>query len=202
MSSKKILPASFFERNTTQVAKELIGCEILRKVNKYWIRVRIVETEAYLGEGDPASHSSRGPTPRSKVMFGPAGVLYVYFIYGNYFLLNFVTEKKGKAGAVLIRAVEPLDGIAHMAELRGINTKLLSQCDLYKITSGPAKLTMAMGINGTLNGKKLGLPHLGVQESSTKSVCELIETTRIGISAAQELPLRFYEKENPFVSKL
>ncbi len=180
-----------------------MGREILRKLGRHWLRARIVETEAYLGAGDPASHSARGPTPRSSVMFGKPGVIYVYFIYGNYFLLNFVTEKPGKAGAVLIRAVEPIEGIPTMAKLRklGLTAPVLTDRQMLQLTSGPAKLTLAMGIDGSLNKKPLGLPHLAVLEGKPLARARIIEAGRIGISDGRDLKLRFYEKGNRFVSR-
>ena len=181
--SSSELSRSFFARDTVRVARELLGCEIVREVGPKRLRARIVETEAYLGDGDAAAHCSRGPTPRAKVMFGPPGTIYVYFIYGNYFMVNFVTEKTGKAGAVLIRAVEPVEGID-------------------RSTNGPAKLVMALGIDGSLNSKMLGLPHLAVFKGKKVRDRDVVRTTRIGISKAKELRLRFYEKGNPFVSKV
>ena len=191
----KLLPQKFFERATTTVARELIGKHLLRKVDGVWLRSRIVETEAYLGKGDPGSHSAKGPTPRSAVMFGPPGVIYVYFIYGNYFMLNFVTERDGKAGAVLIRAVEPLEGIEKMKQLRG------KKHALRNLTSGPAKLAMALGITADLNKKELGSPHLAVEDAPSVSRNKIVKTTRIGITEGADLELRFYEKDNGFVSK-
>ncbi len=127
-------------------------------------------------------------------MFGKAGVIYVYFIYGNYFMLNFVTEKTGSAGAVLIRAVEPLEGISVMERNRSLKAG-------KALTNGPAKLVLALGIDGTLNGKPLGFPHLAVCEGKPVRRKDLVTTTRIGIKVAQDLPLRFYEKGNCYVSK-
>ena len=181
-----------------KVARELVGSEIYREVKTragiVLLRARIVETEAYLEKDDAAAHCSRGPTPRAKVMFGKAGVIYVYFIYGNYFMLNFVTEKTGSAGAVLIRAVEPLEGIPEMERNRGMKAG-------KGLTNGPAKLVLALGIDGRLNGKPSGMPHLAVCEGKPVRRKDLVTTTRVGISVAQDLPLRFYEKGNPYVSK-
>ncbi len=200
MKNLKFLDSNFFKRATLAVAKDLIGKEIVRNLTyqnkKIKIRSRIVETEAYLGEGDPASHSSRGMTKRNEVMFGPPGMIYVYFIYGNYEMLNFVTEKNKKAGAVLIRAVEPIEGEEWMVRFRKVGKRKLKP---HELTSGPAKLTMAMQIDRTLNGKPIGLPHLAVVDSSF--VSEIVQTTRIGISEGKNLPYRFYEKSNPYVSR-
>ncbi|MBI3556689.1 MAG: DNA-3-methyladenine glycosylase [Deltaproteobacteria bacterium] len=194
----RILLHPFFARDTVKVARDLIGREICREVKTragpVLLRARIVETEAYLEKDDAAAHCSRGPTPRAKVMFGKAGVIYVYYIYGNYFMLNFVTEKTGLAGAVLIRAVEPLEGIPAMERNRKMKVG-------KNLTNGPAKLVLALGIDGSLNGRTLGLPHLAVYEGKPVKQKDLVTTTRIGISVAQELPLRFYEKGNPYVSK-
>lgn len=187
------------------VARDLLGREIVRKAGKTLMRARIVETEAYLEKNDPAAHCSRGPTPRAKVMFGAPGVIYVYFIYGNYFMLNFVTETAGTAGAVLIRAVEPLEGVSMMACNRKIEREQLERMtpkQLRELTNGPAKLVLAMGINGSLNGRPLGLPELAVAEGRPVQDGAIVTTARVGISVAKELPLRFYERGNPFVSKI
>jgi len=204
-----LLPHSFFSRDTVTVARELLGHELVREISaprsseKIFLRARIVETEAYLEQGDPAAHCSRGPTPRAKVMFGLPGTIYVYFIYGNYYMLNFVTEPMGKAGAVLIRAVEPLEGTDIMAKRRGISSKEnLQGRSLWNLTNGPAKLVLAFGIDKRLNGTLLGLPKLAVvrgERSVSKS--QAVATTRVGISVAKELPFRFYEKGSPFVSR-
>lgn len=195
-----LLPHSFFERSTVDVAKELLGCEIVRIFNGSLLRARIVETEAYLEKCDPAAHCSRGPTPRAKVMFGEPGTIYVYFIYGNYFMLNFVTEKLGTPGAVLIRAVEPIVGFQTMRQLRGQSNSSTKQ--LISLTNGPGKLARAFGIDKTLNGKKLKMPELAVFEGRKRVTSQnIVTTTRVGISVAKDLPLRFYERTNPFVSK-
>lgn len=198
----RVLPHSFFARGTVTVARELLGREIVRKVGATWLRARIVETEAYLDQGDPAAHCSRGPTPRAKVMFGKPGTIYVYFIYGNYFMLNFVTERPGKAGAVLIRGAEPLDGLPVMARLRGWGARDLDGKKRIPLTSGPAKLALALGIDGRLNGKPLALPGLAVAEGKPVEKSDIVTTARIGINVGKDLPLRYFEKGNPFVSKL
>jgi DNA-3-methyladenine glycosylase len=205
---KSFLSREFFERDTVTVARDLLGREIIREVKTKTgtetLRARIVETEAYLQDGDPAAHCSRGPTPRARVMFGDPGVLYVYFIYGNYFMLNFVTEKPGKAGAVLIRAVEPVEGIDAMMKLRfGKRTVAKSRKQVpLDLTNGPAKLVMALGIDGKLNGKPLGLPHLAVAPGKKVKADQVVVATRIGISAGTEHLYRFYERGNEFVSRL
>ncbi len=194
------LSDSFFDRPTLKVAKDLIGKVIVRTVDvrgkKIKLKARIVETEAYLGKNDPASHSSRGKTKRNEVMFGKPGIIYVYFIYGNYEMLNFVTEKEGTAGAVLIRAIEPIEGEEFMKEFRTrVRKKAIKQTEL---TSGPAKLTMALNVDRKLNGLKIGTKELEVLDAP--KVKGIVQTTRIGISQGSDLPFRFYEKNNPFVS--
>src|SRR3989338_10306073 len=120
LADKEIIPLerSFYERNTQVVAFELIGKVLIFKQGDNFLSGKIVETEAYFGANDPASHAYRGVTPRNRVMFGPAGKTYVYFTYGNHYCLNIVTEKEGVAGAVLIRALEPLGGIDMMRKNR------------------------------------------------------------------------------------
>jgi len=176
-----MLNEKFFERDTKKVAKELLG-----KVLVYGnCKGKIVETEAYYGTGDPGSHAFKGPTPRSKIMFGPPGYVYVYFTYGNHFMLNFITEENGKPGAVLIRAVEPLEGITAMKRRRKNDN----------LTNGPGKLTQAFGIDKKLNGT---IGKVYIENSDEKP--KIITTTRIGIKAGSDLPYRFYIKDNKFIS--
>jgi len=163
------------------------------------LRGRIVETEAYGGSDDPASHAYRGVTPRNTVMFGPAGFSYVYFTYGNHHCFNIVTDREDVAGAVLIRAVEPLFGIPTMIKRR-------KQTALQNLTNGPGKLTEAFGITRKHSGHDLTLEPLYVAESIKKDQadCEtpiqVKATKRIGISRAKNRPLRFYLLGNPYVS--
>lgn len=180
------LPETFYARPTDVVAKELLGKFLIRQINGQLIKVKIVETEAYFGHNDPASHACRGQTKRNAVMFGPPGRAYVYFNYGMHYLLNVVTEPEGTAGAVLIRAVEPVSGLP----------KLLN------LTNGPAKLTKALTVDLRFNGLALNTPALGIIDSnSSEPAGKIIASSRIGISRGQELPLRFYLAGNPFVSK-
>ena len=172
------LKRDFFARNTKKVAKELLG-KILVHGNK---RGKIVETEAYFGTGDPGSHAFRGPTPRSKIMFGPPGYAYVYFTYGTHWMLNFICEIDGKPGAVLIRALEPIEP----KDAR---------------TNGPALLTKAFGINKNHNGMDLTSGKLYIENSDEKP--RIVTKTRIGLAKGKgdELKLRFYIKNNSFVSR-
>lgn len=189
------LPQSFFERDTRVVAVELIGKELVFQASGgRIIRGKIVETEAYYGADDPASHAFRGPTPRNRVMFGPAGVTYVYFTYGNHHCLNLVTESDGKPGAVLIRALEPLDGIEVMKRNRKNDHE-------NQLTNGPGKLTQAFGITREHSGLNVVTGPIGVEASGASRIFSIGVSPRIGISAGQEKLLRFYLKGNPFVSK-
>lgn len=137
--SAKKLPQSFYARSTLKVAPELLGKILCVRTSGGFVSGRIVETEAYRAD-DPASHSSRGKTARAAIMFGPAGVAYVYFIYGMYEMLNFVTEKEGEAGAVLIRAIEPMEGETLMRKRRH------NPRSRHDLSSGPGKLCRALGI--------------------------------------------------------
>lgn len=135
------LPRSFYDRPTLKVARELIGARLVRILDGQRLAGFITETEAYIGEKDLGSHARVGRTPRTTVMFGPAGHAYVYFTYGNHWMLNVVTEQEGMAGAVLIRAIQPVEGIEVMVERRS-----------GRDTFGPGKLAQALGITGSENG--------------------------------------------------
>ena len=139
-----LLKQDFFRRPTITVAQDLLGTKLLREYNGSILSGMITETEAYLGAGDSACHAARGRTPRNSVMFGPAGVAYVYFVYGMHFMLNIVTEQEETPCAVLIRAMKPLAGLAQMQDLRGKKGR--------EVGNGPAKLCQAMAIDKSLNG--------------------------------------------------
>jgi DNA-3-methyladenine glycosylase len=156
---------------------------------------RIVEVEAYLGVGDRAAHSWRGPTDRTRVIFGPPGHAYVYFIYGMYECLNFVAEPEGMAGCVLIRAIEPLAGIATMRRRRPTATRI------EDLASGPGKLTLAMGITRKLNGADLIDGPLQVRRLVDEPPFEIEVTPRIGIRHCADWPLRFVIQGTRFASR-
>jgi DNA-3-methyladenine glycosylase len=189
----KILQRSFYAQNTKDAAKKLLGKLICHKVNGFELLARIVETEAYT-QNDPACHANRGITSRNKVMFGPGGYVYVYFTYGNHWLLNFVTAKEGAGEAVLIRAVEPIKGISAMKKYR---PKIIKDIDL---TNGPGKLTQALAITKDHYGVDLTSKHFHVLDNGERPK-QIVVTTRIGISDGLELPYRFYIKDNPYVSR-
>lgn len=190
---KEPLPKSFYARDTKLVAINLLGKVLAHQADDGVIKGRIVETEAYYGPGDPASHAFRGKTKRSGIMWGKPGTAYVYFTYGMHYLLNVVTEEEGKAGAVLIRALEPVQGIEIMRKKRGIN-------NIRELCNGPAKLTQAFGINGRYNGVNLTSGKLIIEEGERERF-DIISTGRIGIKKGREEDLRFYIRGCEFVSK-
>lgn len=184
----KRLPQKFFERSTDLVARELLGKVLVRKIGRKKLAGIIVETEAYIGPHDLACHASKGKTQRSKVMFESAGTWYVYFIYGMYHCLNIVTEAKDYPSAVFIRALEPLENIS-------------------RETDGPAKLCRALKIDKNLNSasavsksSKLYIEDRKIAVPKNK----IVSAKRIGVDYAgkwKDKPLRFYIKNNEFVSK-
>ena len=153
----------------------------------------IVETEAYRGPGDEASHARRGPTPRSRIMFGPQGQAYVYFTYGMHFMLNVVTGPEGTAGAVLIRALEPTCGLELMSKRRRLTEK-------GSLTDGPGKLTQALGITLEQNGADLTVGPLGIWMKHLKKRLDIEVTPRVGVVGSADNPWRFLIKDNPHVS--
>jgi DNA-3-methyladenine glycosylase len=194
------LERAFFARNPRRVARELLGKVLLRRQGRQFLKARIVEVEAYLGKNDPAAHSTAGDTARTSVLFGPPGYAYVYFIYGNHYCLNVSCEREGKAGCVLIRALEPLTGMEEMALARGV--ALAGPRDLRRLTSGPGRLAEAFGITRTRdNGADLtsegGNLWIGDDGYRARGV---VLTPRIGISKAADLSLRYILAGNPFVS--
>jgi DNA-3-methyladenine glycosylase len=186
-----ILSAGFYERSPVEVARALLG-KVLMHGRTAGI---IVETEAYLGEDDLAAHAARGITPRTKVLFGPPGHAYVYFIYGMYECLNLVAEPEGKAGCVLIRAIEPVCGIAQMRERRP------SAKTVRDLASGPGKLTLALAITRRQNGAPVTRGSLTVRSWPDSPAPDIGVSPRVGITHCADWPLRFYAAGNPFVSR-
>lgn len=174
-------------------APRLLGCRLVRQVDGKLLSGRIVETEAY-SQDDVASHSYRGITPRTKVMFGPAGHLYVYFTYGMHYCCNVVTGQDGHGSAVLIRALEPLDGQQEMSRNRRGQTG-------EALANGPAKLCQALEIDKSFNGHDLHQEPLRLAMEPAIVQTDIIQTTRIGISRGQDVPWRFYIRGNPYVSR-
>ena len=195
-----VLSREFYDRDPRKVSRELLGKVLVRRDGRRLRTARIVEVEAYLGEGDPASHSFSGRTLRNAVLFGPPGYAYIYFIYGNHFCLNVSCLPDGIAGGVLFRALEPLTGIEAMARSRGIS--ITDARDLRKLTSGPGRLAEAFDITRERdNGKDLtsARSDLFITDDGYR-VRRVLTTPRIGITKAAERPLRYVIAGNEFVS--
>jgi DNA-3-methyladenine glycosylase len=199
------LDRASFSRDPRRVARELLGKVLVRDEHSGAMKparrsARIVEVEAYLGTEDPAAHSAAGNTARTAVLFGPPGHAYVYFIYGNHYCLNVSCEPEGRAGSVLIRALEPISGVEEMAQARGI--EIGGAKDLLKLTSGPGRLAQAFGITRARdNGCDLTSSAGGLWIGDDGYRPKGIRTTgRIGITKAAEKPLRYLVAGNAFVS--
>lgn len=183
---------SFLEEDATSVARKLLGCYLIRSFGHDELRCMIVETESY-DQSDAASHSFNGQTPRTDVMFGESGHLYVYFTYGMHFCCNVVTGKIGEGSAVLIRAVMPeteYEYIRHRRHRGG-----------PEATNGPAKLCEALSIDRSLNGHNLRYAPLRLVSGMPIDPSEIVTTPRIGISKAMDAQRRFYLRDNPYVSR-
>lgn len=190
---KKTVSKSFFCKPTIELAKDLLGMHLCTE-NKQGITIgKIVETEAYLFKNDPACHAHKGRTKRNEVMFGPAGNAYVYLCYGMYNLFNVVSNKKGFGEAVLIRALEPITGIELMQKRRKTN-------NIKQLCNGPGKLVLALGIDQTHNGNCLRTSSIRILKNQN-SKFQIESSSRIGISQAKDLNLRFTIKDNKFLSK-
>ncbi len=176
-----------------EVAPRLLGCILERELDGQLLRARIVETEAY-AESDAASHSYKGRTPRTDIMFGPAGYLYVYFTYGMHYCMNVVCGPEGEGAAVLIRALEPLQG----QELMSLNRRGRTGVE---ISNGPAKSCQALAIDKTWNGHDLRQSPVRLVIKPPLVSGQVVQTTRIGISQARDVPWRFYERGNAYVSR-
>jgi DNA-3-methyladenine glycosylase len=188
------LPRGFYEGFTPKVARELLGKVLVRIDAGRRLSGVIVETEAYRGLLDPASHAFRGRTPRNEMMFGKPGRAYVYFVYGFHYCLNVVTEPEGTPAAVLIRAVQPLDGVAEMRRNRA-----MSQLNL--LANGPGKLTKAMNIGRELNGEDLVTSERLYVEEGPSPGFSVGAGPRIGLTRGAERRWRFFVKGSPFTSR-
>ena len=186
-----VLNRQFYSRPPAVVARELLGKILVHGA----VSGRIVETEAYLGEGDGAAHSAAGLTQRTRVIFGPPGHAYVYFIYGIYDCLNIVCEPEGIAGCVLIRALEPLTGLDEMRRRRPAAKRD------EDLANGPGKLTRALGIKIAHNGADVTKGPIMIHGSDHPAKFEVSRSARIGITKSADLPLRFFIKGNRFVSR-
>lgn len=201
-----VLPPTFYEQHTLEVARQLLGKTLVvvpeGSASEATAGI-IVETEGYVGPEDPACHAYMGRTRRNDVMWGPPGLAYVYFTYGNHWMINVVTGPDGYAAAVLIRGVQPVLGLDSMRGRRGLHL-LKGKVEDRQLTNGPGKLCQAMGINGSFNGQPLDGPRLYLTETPpTKGLApfEIVESTRIGITRGVDFPWRYYVKGNRFVSR-
>jgi DNA-3-methyladenine glycosylase len=194
--------SSFYQRPTEVVAKDLLGKKLVRTIrnnnnNNMQFRLAgiIVETEAYGYSDDLASHAYVGPTGRNKIMFGDVGKAYVYFTYGNHFCLNVSARRsKVEAGAILIRGIEPVEGIELMRQFRPVD-------DIYSLTSGPGKLTQALNITSLLNGIDMTNSESEIYIEFGKRPKRIVTTPRIGITRALDKEWRFVDPSSPFISR-
>jgi DNA-3-methyladenine glycosylase len=189
------LPRAFYDRDPALVSRELLGAVLECRSPEGVASGRIVETEAYVGPHDPACHAVFGNTPRTKSLFAPAGTSYVYLIYGMYWCFNAVTREEGFGSAVLVRALEPLEGEPLMHARR---PRVKSRHDL---TNGPGKLCLALGIDGAHDGLSLDDPPLRILSGQAVPDDQVLVSPRIGITKAADWPLRFFIAGNSFVSK-
>ena len=195
------LNKSFYARDALVVARDLVGCILVHRAPDGLSALRLVETEAYRGSQDPGSHGYRGPTPRTRTMFGPPGRLYVYFTYGMHWCANVVCAREGVSEAVLLRAGEPVAGIDLIRSRRpGI-------ADDRLLAAGPARLTQALGIGAQHDGATLlrggALWCAEDDETARFRVAEVAQTMRIGLAAGRgdDLPWRFVVPGHPFASR-
>ncbi|WP_420176152.1 DNA-3-methyladenine glycosylase [Luteococcus sp. OSA5] len=182
----------WLETDAETAAQRLLGCELVHEMQGQTLRVRIVETEAY-DQGDPASHSHHGRTARNDAMFLAAGHAYVYLIHGLHHCMNVVAGPEGFGCGVLIRAAEPLEGLAEMEQRRGRGG--------VEVTNGPGKLCQAMGIRLDLRGHDLTEAPLQLVRREPVAPSQIVTTTRVGITKNADAPRRFYLRGNPWVSR-
>jgi DNA-3-methyladenine glycosylase len=193
------LPRRFYTRSLITVAKELLGKILVKNTDGIIYSGIITEVEAYDGLTDEAAHSFSGKTPRNQVMFGPGGYFYVYFTYGAHFCCNVVTGTEGTGTAVLIRAVQPLDGIENMIQNR-FGRELKNDKEKYNLTNGPGKVCKAFSIDRQHYGEDLTGDRIYLLKRPAIKEDKIIITKRIGITRSVDLPWRFYIKDNPYIS--
>lgn len=186
---------SFYDRDTELVARELLGAILVHRTPDGVAAGRIVETEAYVGEHDGACHAAAGLTQRTKWLYGPPGIAYVYFIYGVHWCFNAVTRREGLPSAVLVRALEPIDGLTLIRRRRG------DPVHDRELTNGPGKLCAALAITGASNGARLDHPPLSILRGEPVTDADVGISPRIGITRAADWPLRWFVKDNPYVSR-
>ena len=190
------MPRSFYERSTLTVAKELLGKVLVHRTPAGTAAGMIIETEAYIGEDDPACHAAPGPTKRNAPLYGPPGLAYVYLNYGIHYLVNAVTEAEGHPAAVLIRALAPLDGISLMEERRASNGRRI---DVHDLCRGPGNLTRALGISLTHNLFDLVSSPLIIEDRG-HTPASVSWGPRVGINVGVDKPWRCWITGHPAVS--
>ncbi len=194
------LKREFYSQNLLLVANNLLGKILVKKSGRKYLSGKIVEVEAYHGDYDQASHAFRGKTKRNEIMFEEGGLLYVYFTYGMHYCANVVAGKKDKAVAILIRAVEPINGINLMIKNR-FGRELVHEKKKYNLTNGPGKLCQAFGINRIHNGTDLTGNEIFIINQPKVKNKEIGVSKRIGITRSVDLQWRFFVKDNPYVSR-
>ena len=194
---EKILPKSFYNRDPVRVAKDILGKTLLRRIDRGYIGGPIVQVEAYVGEEDPASIlHQRSRRNIARRLYGEPGEAFIYMVHGNW-LLCILADKVGVPSAIHIRAIEPKYGVKIMAKYRGVD-------DIYKLTSGPGRLTKALSIGRELNGVKVydqSSPLIVIDEGIKVSRHDIVESHRIGVVRDMDIPLRFYIKDSRWVSR-
>jgi DNA-3-methyladenine glycosylase len=200
--TEEVLTDDFFARPAAVVARDLLGAVLVSTVEDVLVAGRIVETEAYTGPEDPASHAAEriGRTNRNAAMFGPPGTAYVYRIYGLHWCLNVVTDREGFPAAVLIRALEPLAGLEIMSNRRGIESPVAIPRE-YTLAAGPGRLAQALGVAGALDAHPLRHPPHRLHSGPAVPQHEIAIGPRIGVTRATDRPLRFYLRHSPCVSR-
>jgi DNA-3-methyladenine glycosylase len=189
------LPREFYARETELVARDLLGCVLECHTSEGVASGRIVETEAYLGEHDLACHAAAGRTRRTAPLYGPPGTAYVYFIYGVHWCFNAVTREEGKPSAVLVRALEPLEGLDLMTARRPAARRAVD------LTNGPGKLCAALGVDVRHNELRLDRPPIRILAGESIRRDRVVVTPRIGITESADWPLRWYVADSPYVSR-
>lgn len=191
----RLVTQSFYDRDTIVVARELLGKYLVRRIDNRLIVGKIVETEAYPPFDDPAAHTFKGQSNRTAICWGAPGYTYIYSLH-TYHCLDIVTEGVGRPGSLLIRALEPIAGIELMQHFR-------QSTELYSLTTGPGKLCQALQITRELNGVAVTVPESAITiADTTETIAEhaIACSVRVGVTKAVDLPLRFYLRDNPFVS--
>ena len=195
LTSVEFIPNSFYQRPAPMVAWDLLGKTIMHDSREGITAAIIVETEAYLGKADSACHAAYGETPRSRIFFhSEPGTVYVFHCHGDNYCFNVLTGGDNPAGCVLVRAVEPVVGIELMLKRRPVD-------DIYNLTSGPGKLSKALGITKKFNGLMVTEGPIKIVDSSLNTL-EKAVSRRVGVSTEQDVPLRYYLSENRYVSRL